>query len=262
MKKSNALMLSYIVFLVITVIANLVYGWEGISQIALAASAAGFFFAFADLSNWYVSCLLPHSEMFLENIKYLKKYDTAIDSLDNNTKKQAKEALDTLEPYVEVDPCIAEFVQECKDTLARLEQSTSPDLELKKQVEELLTQSEKTVTKINHYKFGELGFAYLGFLVFFSLTSFDALVENIRPYESLITVAAFIIIMLTYYLRDTIDEKVKSRCEELQRDTEKIKLDIAEMEQRANRTYLTDTAKELSEMLKNDKTVEEEIENG
>lgn len=262
MKKSNVLMFSYVVFLVLTIVVHLGYGWDGLNQIALAASSAGFFFAFADLSNWYVSCFLPHSKLFLENINYLKKYDATIDELDNNTKKQANEIIEMLQDRVEYDPSAAEIVQQCKEHLTWLEQDESNESELKDQVDELILQSEKTVAKFNRYKSWELGFAYLGFLVFFSLTSFDELVGYIKPYESIITVSSFSVIILTYFLRDTIDEIVQKKCDKLHEDTEKLKQDIAEMESKVQNTRLSDRVKEVAEMIEKENQQKEVAENG
>ena len=55
MKKSNALMLSYIIFLVLSILTQIIFDWEGLNIIAIAATIAGCFFAFSDLANWYVS---------------------------------------------------------------------------------------------------------------------------------------------------------------------------------------------------------------
>ena len=55
MKKSNALMLSYIIFLVIAFLVDCFFAWDGLGKVAMAATLAGLFFAIADLIGWRVA---------------------------------------------------------------------------------------------------------------------------------------------------------------------------------------------------------------
>jgi hypothetical protein len=54
MKKSNALMLSYLIFLFISLSAKILFDWNGLDIIALAASVSGLLFAISDYINWKI----------------------------------------------------------------------------------------------------------------------------------------------------------------------------------------------------------------
>ena len=219
MKKSNALMLSYIIFLLTTVVAHLCWKWEGLSQIALAASAAGLLFAFADLAGWYLSCALPYAELFLEDAISIKE------SLHQmaETKKEARDNIDKaislVAPYLNGRPKLNKIVQDCKDLRDDAEEKAQKFNSIEKDAELLRKKAEKYVKSLKKYRIIELGLACVGFLAFFALTVFDILIEIIAPYEAAITVFAFMIIMLCYYLRDTVEGKMKKECLELAAET-------------------------------------------
>lgn len=219
MKKSNALMLSYMIFLTITIVAQLFWKWTGLDQIALAASAAGLFFAFADLAGWYLSCALPYAELFLEDAINIKENLHEVAELKKEAKENIEKAISLVQPYINGRPKLNEIVEDCKDLQKSTEEKEQCLHSIEKDAELLRKKSEKYVNSIKRYRFVEQGLACVGFLAFFILIVFDALIEIILPCEAAITVAAFMVIMLCYYLRDTVEEKMKKKCLELEAET-------------------------------------------
>lgn len=233
MKKSNALMLSYIIFLFITVVANLCWKWEELSQIALAASAAGLLFAFADLAGWYLSCALPYAELFLEEAVSIKenvqkRAETKKEAVDNLNK-----AISLVQPYLNGRPRLNKIVQDCEELRDNVEEKAQKIYSIEEKAELLRKKAEEYVEKLKKYRVIELGLACLGFLTFFVLTVFDILAEAIASYEAAITVLAFMVIMLCYYLRDTAEAKIKKDCLEMEAATKarnEEQIDIQEVE--------------------------------
>lgn len=247
MKKSSALMLSYIIFLSITVAVNLIWEWDGIGQIALAASSAGLFFAFADLAGWYHSSSLPYAELFLEDVISLKDNTINAANEKNEAKQNINETIKLLTPYVDINPKVADIIQTCQELFDCKEDQANQLARIAKDFDDLKSTSENYVRKIIKYRYVELILAILGFLVFFILTCFDALVKWITPYEAVITVLAFVIIMLCYYLRDTVDEKVNREFEELKAEHEARKHELDNMTDVESSKELLDSAKDLVE---------------
>ena len=72
MKKSSALMLSYIVILILTICATVYSEWNGIEQVALAATVAGLFFACADYYGCWISFNQPMVDARKKHLKEIK----------------------------------------------------------------------------------------------------------------------------------------------------------------------------------------------
>lgn len=227
MKKSNALMFSYIAFLVISLIANIAFKWEGLGKIAFAATIAGCFFAFADLANWYVSFNLPIVEAFLEDYYTFREYyNTAIDYL--STKKQNLcTALEMLRPFREkhegVEKCALELL-DYADTMEERIQSLKDSLP---EIEEIEDEIKKEIKNINKFSIIEFAFIVLGFIAFFTVCNFEKICQFILTYNDIATILAFTLIMLNYFLRDILDEKAK---EELSTIHNHIKIEQANIE--------------------------------
>lgn len=262
MKKSNALMLSYIIFLAITVVVKLRWKWEGLDQIALAASGAGLFFAFADLAGWYLSCALPYAEAFLTDVISIKESIEAIAKEKSEAKNNLGTAIGLLEPYVDRKPKLTEILQNCKTLYASADQREMDCKKLEKDAEMLKEKSEKHVKKVKRFAYVELLLACFGFLTFFTLTCFEGLVKIIGVYESDITVSAFIVIMLCYYLRDTVEEKTKQDCEKMKTETKARKEKMEELEEAELSKQLLEAAKNAVDRFNKTIQQKEEIENG
>jgi len=254
-------MLSYICFLTITVIATLFFDWEGIYQIALAASTAGLFFALADLTNWYISCLFPYSEVFSEGLHSLKELALAVESAHNRVKQSAKESIDLLQPYASKDERLVRIIQSCKDLFESFKGRDDDVNKCVDEVEKLRIKADKVIRRGKIYHFIEMVLASLGFLAFFILNSFEKIVAVVKPYEATITVTAFIVIMMCYYLRDTIEEKVKKKCGEMRVDIETRQCEIEELQKDDRGKKLWESAHNLSVELSKVKQ-QEDIDSG
>lgn len=262
MKKSNALMLSYIIFLAITVAARLCWNWDGLDRIALAASGAGLFFAFADLAGWYISCSLPYAEAFLEDvISIIAGLDTIIKE-KGEAKNNMDEVIKLLKPYADQKEKIPGIIQNCEkayNSAAGVEQEFRS---LKPDAEQLKVDAEKEVKNIKNIQYIELGLACLGFIAFFTLTCFENFVEIISLYEPVITVSAFVFIMLCYYLRDTVEEKIKRKCYEMNEKAEKRKKKIENINDAAMSKKLLEKTKTIIEQLSEKNQQSEADDNG
>ena len=262
MKKSNALMLSYIIFLLITVVVNLVWKWEGLGQIALAASAAGLFFAFADLAGWYLSCALPYAELFLDDAVSIKENLHGLAKVRNEAKDNIYKAISLVQPYLDGRPKLNKIVQDCTELRNEVEGKVLSLSAVEKKAELLREQAEKYVTSIKRYRVFELGLACIGFLAFFILTVFEAAIKTIAPYEALVTVFAFIIIMLCYYLRDTVEEKMKKDCAELEAETKERKEETIDTQEVEYSRLLLEKMQELAKKISKSNSKKEGSENG
>ena len=73
----------------------------------------------------------------------------------------------------------------------------------------------------------------------------------ICAYESVITVAAFVVIMLCYYLRDTVEEKIKQECEKMKAETETRRKKKEELQEAELSKQLLEAAKNAVERINN-----------
>jgi hypothetical protein len=107
----------------------------------------------------------------------------------------------------------------------------------------------------------EQRFAICGFISFFVLLTFDCLMKLINPYGAFVTVIAFFVIMLTYYLRDNMDDDVKRTKDEVTEFLLKHQEEAAEREKELEEFPFLEAAKKLiKEILK--ELSNEEAEHG
>lgn len=225
MKKSNALMLSYMIFLVISIIAQIFFPWNGLDQIAMAATIAGVFFAFADLAGWYVSNQTNIENSLKETDEHIEEiYSIIIETIDMETQECSK-ILELIKPYREHNEHFKELSRLLQDLL-------ETNVQRKQEAKAKLIQCQnnegnfdKAKKKIDRMQVSEILLVILGFVTFFMMISFPYLVELLINYQSFATVIAFLVIMFTYYLRDVIEEKYKRDLEELLDLAEKKKLE-------------------------------------
>lgn len=249
MKKSNALMLSYMIFLGIALLANIFFKWDELERIAIAATTAGCFFAFADLSNWYISYQTP----FIDALQ--KESNTLVDFRNaalTSVQAEAKELTETTELITPHKDDISAF-EELSTCIQKLKKWNDDGLSVIKEVaqghdeaESLLYKARKKLKAVNNI---EITMMVLGFVIFFSLLSFDRILNLLIPFQSIATVLAFILIILTYYLRDVLEEKSKQEIDEILEETKKAKEIAEEILKKATETPLLDKAKELVEKI-------------
>lgn len=251
MKKSNALMLSYIVFLAITVAAYVICDWNGLERIALAATIAGCFFAFSDLANWYVSSNLLHAEAAREKILSHCNFWKAILKSSQKQIDEAKESLELLQPYTERNDHITQIIQDSMILLSQFEENTEKTKKSYAECQDWLKTMDNTIHKIKAKETTEVILAIYGFISFFILIAFDQVMIYCQPYSSVITVIAFLIIVLTYYLRDRLDESVKRTKESVSKYISEQERHISELNSNLEVFPILDAAKKLIDKIEN-----------
>lgn len=250
MKKSNALMLSYIIFLCIAVGVDILSNWQGMDQIALAATVAGCFFAFADLSNWYASYTLPIAEAMKEDYDvFCTYYQTAINAFRTN-KTEASEVIVLMEPFIDKDERIADAVTSCKKVVESATRTENQLVEMNSDIERIGKDVDNELSKVDRYEKIEVILAVLGFLVFFALITFDCLTNILSAISSLATVFAFIIIMLNYFLREFLEDKAKQDIADINAHMEQEKENIKEIEEKKKMTDALEHARNVAKKYK------------
>ena len=250
MKKSNALMLSYVVFLIVALLAKIFYKWEGIDEIAMGATIAGCFFAFADLSNWYAS----NSTLVLDAIQ--KDQDALAASCAAHIKKTEAQIKETEEIKKKIEPYCSRlehaeklrnlcFVREkgLKQTYTELKEIADND------IGKLQEPIDKQRKKISVFQITDMVFITVGFVVFFVLTAFEAVASLFESYQPHATIIAFTLIMLNYFLRDIIDERTKKQVSGLLERVEFEKIRIGEIERSSEETPLLDEVDRMIQRL-------------
>ena len=99
MRKSNALMLSYMIFLTLAILAQLIFKWDGLDRISIAATIAGCFFALADLSNWYISYRTPLIEAIKKDFDNISFFGEVAENAVGSQQKELAESISLLAPY-------------------------------------------------------------------------------------------------------------------------------------------------------------------
>lgn len=203
MKKSNALMLSYIIFLLITLIANLFFSWDEIEKISLSATFAGLFFAFADFANWRMICKHEQytaakkllSEMIHSIDKRITFCERTIDS-NNGLTSLIETKFKSDHPFNDV----SNFV---KATSSSYKVHAGDMAKMKDECSNMNNHLDKKILpQIGRWKNIEACFLIVGFVSFFVINSFANVYYALLSNASLLTVLSFGIIMLTYFLKD------------------------------------------------------------
>ena len=261
MKKSNALMLSYIIFLLLTILVDIFTSWAGMERVALAATIAGAFFALADLTNWRVDSYSMHTDAAREKVQAHIDYCNAVFLAEENKKRELEEALDLLTPYSSKSERIAKALNDAQPLIAQMEQNLVKMKADNEDVGKLLESVDNMAETVNDVAKWESRYAICGFVSFFILLTFNKLVEIINPYGALVTVAAFFVIMITYYLRDNMDDTVKKTKEEVSQFISEHQAELEEREEELEEFPFLDAAKQLIKDVLSSQT-DEETDNG
>ena len=134
-KKSNILMLSYIIFLFFSVCASAFLSWQGIHRISLAATIAGCFFAVADLANWYVSYQKLIIERRKDQIDSLRLYGEKLLEKAHVQMTTATKAMNMLIPY-QNDETIKDLIAKCERNRIACCKKEKEDQEAMEEIEE------------------------------------------------------------------------------------------------------------------------------
>lgn len=250
MKKSNALMLSYMIFLAIALLAKIIFKWDGLDQIAMGATIAGCFFAFADLANWHVS----NSAMMLDALQkeqnVFKVYCATRLKKLTTWQQEAEEIKVKMDPYSVKYKSAEELCVLCANRAENLAQG---HVDLTKKVDDGLTKLQNMLNKENSkiavFRAIDIALITLGFIVFFVLITFKLIATFLADYQAHATIIAFIVIMLNYFLRDIIDENIKEEVEEILAKTDELKSTIHKTEEEIKKMPLLDKANKLIEQL-------------
>lgn len=257
MKKSSTLMLSYIIFLVATVIIRFCFGWTGLGQVALAATIAGCFFAFADLMGWYISYKKPLVEAMKEDLAIFKRYgDTAKEYIRRDIE-DSRQAIELVKIYADEDERINEFISACETSAPRLQQMIEDIEDYKSEMDETEEELNKDTTKLFGIGIFEAIFAVCGFVTFFLLLCFNSIVEIVVPYGETVTVLAFAIIMLNYFLRDILEDHARKDLADINKHMQQEKANIEEIKTKMKESKYLETAQKLIELIETCKNMED-----
>lgn len=215
MKKSNALMISYILILISTIAADSLIAWDGIDQIALAATVAGCFFAIADFWGWAASFGFPMVNAQKECNNTYKHYLEEILHESRKDRSELYEAVGLLKPYANSHASVNELIDASKDLASVIEIAETTARESLIEVAKEETDLKKREKRIVRQKWYEIIFATCGFFIFFILLVFDVAVEVLLPLGSFITVITFAVIMLNYFLKDVLEDTAKKEVADL-----------------------------------------------
>lgn len=262
MKKSNALMLSYISILLLTVIAGSHFEWNGIDQVALAATIAGFFFAIADYCGWDASYNQPMVDAKKEYLNTYRFYLNEVLALANKNEDELNQAMELLEPYHNSHESVAEVFDEAKELQDVINQAkTNATTALMKYPHRMEAVSKKE-QKIKKSSIAETIWATVGFFVFFLLVIFDRLAEKIMPASSIVTVAAFAIIMLNYFAKDMLEGTIQKDVAESAALCCEMKENATKCKEKLQKTNFLDNAKKMVSDIEKYLNEEEDVDNG
>lgn len=221
MKKSNALMLSYMIFLSLALIADIFFAWTGLDRISMAATIAGFFFAFADLANWSASVTLPKLEVVERMADEFPCLIRAHITYYEAKIAEKQEILRIVQPFAAQHDPFANVANASNEEIEHLKGSLNKaQIMLENLPEETKQQLSLARQKIKHRYFIDTLLAVIGFASFFIIITFDWFATLLSGYQSIATTLAFAIIMLSYYLRDILDDKSKKEVEAIMKECE------------------------------------------
>ena len=259
MKKSNSLMLAYFIFLIITVIASL-FSWNGISSIACGATIAGCLFSFADLTNRYASYFKKFIEPYKEDVKVQHARTTLFKESLIDKIKNANEAIEILKPYCEdakikhVILGTEEYIGETNKTLSEVDSIANDTF-----VIDNIIATENDIKKLEKREFALL---IAGYVLFFCIVVFDCLEHFFEPFLAALTIFAFALIVLNYFLHDVLERKAEESIANIRARTKDNAQKIESMQLNAAMPPFADKAKELVKAYLELKNEEEGNPNG
>lgn len=247
MKKSSTLMLSYIIFLVITVIIKFCFGWTGLGQVALAATIAGFFFAFADLLNWYISYKKPLVDAIKSEAAILKQFTHEAKEHIRKDADDIKQAVEIVKAYANKNNRIQEFIDRCEETNHGCYQFIDAIEGCKLEMNKIEKGLDKITNKLSRIGTLEVVLAILGFVAFFLLLCLKPIVEFVMPFGETITVLAFVTIMFNYFLRDVLEDKGKKELTDMNNQITHDRAYVEDVIKNMRKTNCLETAQKLAE---------------
>lgn len=248
MKKSNALMLSYIIFLVSTIIAQIFFKWDGLDRIAMATTAAGCFFAVADYCGWRASFAKTCYEKLQELSNILREFSQIKRDTVEMQNRQLSNAIETFLPYKATNEDIDSWIIEANKLLEKNEQTQAGIDATITTCNTINPKISKGLKRSQYTYIVEMIFAVLGFIVFFTIIAFDYFALVITPYQSFITIFAFATIMCTYYHKDLYEEKWEQELAQTKELAEKIKQEAIDANEETKQLNIEDALKKFREI--------------
>ena len=236
-------MISYMILLFITLVAKMLFNWDGLDKIALAASISGLFFAFADYFNWRLLCEEKQHDLIQgvlsQMITSSEKYKTYL----SNKLEENMEILSIIGTGYTPEHPFYDTIEYIKQESSILTEHINNQTTSKEQSEELSKHaSDVYIPKINRWKNNEMKLLILGFVLSFVVLVFNSAYTFLSALGSIVTVFSFLIILLTYFLKDIYEDK-----------------DIKTIENAVNR--MKQTEKKLEDIIlhDDDKNMKEEL---
>lgn len=260
MKKSSTLMLSYIIFLVVAVVVRFGFGWTGIGQVALAATISGCFFAFADLLNWYISYKKPLIKAMKEDLVVFQKYRKTAKEYMVSDIEDSKKSIEMVQKYIDEDNRVKEFVEVCRESIQNLKKMIANIDNYEFEISDMKDELDKDTERLFWSGVLEAVFAICGFIAFFVVLCFNAIVEIVIPYGETVTVLAFAIIMFNYFLRDVLEDKAQKDLADINKRIKEEKYRIEEIKANMANNKCLEPAKKLVELIETCKEMEDKTD--
>lgn len=245
MKKSNALMLSYIIFLLVSLLARIIFKWDGVGNIARAATIAGCFFAFSDLANWYCSYLNYYINSLREIMNYVTQTEKIILDTTLYKIKESDDVVASIASYRDKHENFEEFLGYFRETSIEENRHKEESQQRLAELEEGKNEIEKHLKPVNVMKTIELVLITLGFIVFFMIIVFEKIDNILIAYQDFATIIAFIIIMLNYFLKDVIETNLKQELDDMTRKAQINKENMTKIDEEFKQTNLYGRVKAL-----------------
>lgn len=258
MKKSNALMLSYIIFLIIALWAHIIWEWSGLEKIAMAATIAGCFFAFADFYEWQLTFKSYYCDKVKEIQKNIIDIETAEIMFIDKRRKELEYILEKATPYKGLDSEFDKLINFSTETLENDKKSRE---DCEQSIAEFTKLYEKTIKRNNKkFEIASLVLFVFGFVAFFSIIAFDFLAILLTNYQTFTTVVAFAVIMCNYYFKDVIEKDVKAQLNNSEKKSNQSKNNQDELNSAYIELDLSNKIDEFIERFKETKTNSNDFE--
>ncbi len=254
-------MLSYILILLATVIVSSDFNWNGIDQVALAATMAGFLFAIADYFGWVASYNQPLVDAKKEYLNTYRFYLNEVLSMARKDSKEIRQAIELLEPYQDSHESIAEVLNDAKELADVIEQTKANANTSLLNFPNRMEAVTKKQQKIKRSSLVEAIGATAGFFVFFLFVIFDPLAEAFMPGSSVTTVAAFAIIMLNYLAKDLFEGGMQKDVAESAALCREMKQKVTTYKEKLHNTHLLESAHKMVSDIEKHLNKEEDVDN-
>ena len=206
MKRSKALMVSYIIILFVSVFVRLFANFQMWPILVAATTTSSAFISVVDfctmiVDNYHITArtFLSHSEVDKNNVRKM------IISIENTLREKAFSPAE-IKAHTE-EGCLNYYTTTLENIKKMLQQYSD--------IENVMRRHERTAKTLEKVS---IVISAIGFLAFFSIILFKPVSLFVISHQDIFTVSSFGIILLTQYLEDLFSE----RSNLLQQDTDEI----------------------------------------